>query len=56
MFGTYFLVENRDLVRKNGFFLHIFKRGILKNTEVLKIVRNGKKSRDFENNVIFEIM
>ena len=54
MFGTYFLVENRDLVRKKRVFLHIVKRGIpkwtlngefLKNTEVLKIVRNPKKNR-----------
>ena len=44
-------------------FLHILKRGIpkwtlngefLKNTEVLKIIRNPKKSRDFENNVILK--
>ena len=33
-----------------------FERGIFfKNTEVLKIVRNAKKSRDFEKDVIFEI-
>ena len=66
MFGSYFIVENRDLVGKNGFFLHIVKRGIPKmnfdreffflNTEVLKIIRNGKKSRDFEDMVYdFEI-
>ena len=44
MSGSYFIAENRDLVRKTA-FLHIVKRGIaewtlngefFKNTEVLK--------------------
>ena len=62
MFGSYFIVENRDLVGKNG-FLHIVKRGIpewtlngefFKNTEVLKKGWNSVKvckSRDFSKSV-----
>ena len=49
MFGSYFIVENRDLVRKNGFFLHIVKRGIPKwtlNGEFFKKQGSFEKARN----------
>ena len=58
MFGSYFIVENRDLVRKNGFFLHIVKRGIPKwtlNGEFFKKHGSFKKSTEFcKKHVILE--
>ena len=53
MFGSYFIVENRDLGRKNGFFTYCqtgnskmdFERGIFKKQGIFK--RNFKKSTFF---------
>ena len=58
MFGSYFIVENRDLVRKNGFFTYCqtgnskmdFEREFLKKQGSFEKARNSVKvckRRDF---------